>query len=113
MIRQKVFALEQAQVKMKQEFVIPSKTTIRGSEGCASRLLTIGLFYLATRRKFECYDMSLNHAASKLSRPTSPVQHSMLALPRRHPRHWAMVPVICLVESWPIKEVVLPILPNL
>lgn len=38
------------------------------------------------------------------------LQRTVVLLKRRR-LHWAMVPAICLVVSWRIKEVVAPVLP--
>ncbi|KAF7125495.1 hypothetical protein CNMCM5793_001734 [Aspergillus hiratsukae] len=87
MIRQKVYQLEQAQIKMKQEFVPPILILERNRRG------------KSTKRKSEFCGTSSNRAAFSPSRLILLALRSTLARLRRLRRPWAMAPVICSVES--------------
>jgi hypothetical protein len=95
MIRQKVYQLEQAQIKIKQELV-PFPPLKLGKPSLTSHFL----FLIATKLKFECCDTNLSRAACKPSLPTSadPLQLTQL-LPRLLHLPWATAPAICLAVS--------------
>lgn len=104
MIRSKVYQLEQAQLKMKAEYVASLVPSAVGP------LLTTGLS-LAMKPRFEFCVTSWNRAESRQFPLTSEALRRMVLLLRHHRPHWATVLVICLVASWPTKEVVVPVLP--
>lgn len=107
MIRQKVYQLEQAQIKMKAEYVaIPSS--------CPVHILSWhstdnSVFTIATKPRSACYDTSSNRVACNLS-PLISRLRSIRVL-RRNRLLWVTGPATYLVVSCPTKEVVVPVLP--
>ena len=95
MIRQKVYQLEQAQIKIKQEFVRPFtflKAWITLSD--------IAFFILATKPRSECCDTNLSPVACNLFLRTSADPRRLIQLLPRLPHlPWATAPAICLAVS--------------
>lgn len=103
MIRQKVYQLEQTQIKMKQECVLPFTL----SRGSARSILTSRVRLTATKPRSECCDTSLSRAVCSQSLTLH--LRRMRAL-RVNRRKWATAPATFSVVLWPTQEVVVPVL---
>jgi hypothetical protein len=104
MIRQKVYSLEQAQIKMKQEYVaqlLPRKRVWGLPITDLTPWTTIG-----TKLKSEAYDLNWNRAACIYRPLILEVRPHMLGRPRLHPQPLATVLTTCSAASWQIREVV-------
>lgn len=108
MIRQKVYQLEQAQIKMKQEYVhLSCRQTLK----CT--LIFSSFYPSATKPRSVFCATSWSREAFRLCRPILEVPRSMPVLPRPLPRHWVTGPATCSAASWPIPELAVPVLPPL
>ena len=105
MIRQKVYSLEQAQIKMKQEFVPLRTFRAWVSDANAVDPPT------ATKLKFESCGMSLSRAAFKPSLLTLVRRQRMLAHPKHRRRPSDTARAIYSAGLWLTKEVLVPVLP--
>lgn len=107
MIRQKVYQLEQAQIKMKAEYVILTPPTPPSSLRAQNMALTNSPWCAtAMKPRFACCDTSSNRVVCNPS-PLISRLHSIPA-PRRSHLH-SVTAAACSVVSWSTKEVVVPV----